>query len=206
MRDVGEDRLARRPDEGCVPGLREGGWPRRPLEDPTPGVAEVVLRYGALLRSVARRILGDEDLAQDAVQEALVSLWQAAEAPEPLRGWLVQTVVHRSLHARRTRDRRRHWETEAGSLLGDQCPLCDPEAELDLRRNLEALGRALDTLSEDQRAVFVLHEIEGFGYREIARRLALPLGTVRSRLSRARYLLQHRVGAMPSSALGGGAA
>jgi len=192
-REVGEDRLTGRPGEGPALRLRAGGWPSHaPIRSARPGheITEAALRYGALLRGVARRILGDEDLAQDAVQEALLCLWQAAEVPEPLRGWLVQTVVHRSLHARRSRDRRRRWESEAGRLLAGDCPLCNPETELDVRRGLEALGRAMDALSEEQRAVFVLREIEGLDYREIAGRLALPLGTVRSRLNRARRRLQ----------------
>ncbi len=179
--------------------MQEAGGNRTRHARHDDDVAAVAHRYEALLRGVARRILGDDDQAEDAVQEALVSLWQTAETPASVRGWLVRTVVHRSLHARRTRDRRRRWEIEAGGQLAAQCPLCDPERELDARRELRALRRALDSLSEEYRAVLELREM-GLEYQEIAQRLAVPVGTVRSRLNRARRQLQTRFDAPASGA------
>jgi DNA-directed RNA polymerase specialized sigma24 family protein len=65
------------------------------------------------LTVIARRILVDEDLARDAVQEAMVSLWRETEMPKDLRAWLARTVVHRSLHLARCRSRRRRHEERA---------------------------------------------------------------------------------------------
>jgi len=176
-----------RPEE--LPPVRSAG--PRPVPD-AEGLARAIQRYEQLLRGVARRILGDDDLAEDAVQEVMVSLWLAPEAPDALRGWLVRAVVHRSLHARRTRERRRRWEGEAGRLAAEDCPLCDPERQLDVRRELRSLDVAIGSLSEEFRTVLVLHEVDGLDYREIARRLAVPVGTVRSRLNRARRQLRAR--------------
>jgi len=209
MREAGERRVSHRAESGPVLRTPAPEWthsrsPARPGHGDV--FADVARRYQPLLRGVARRILRDEDQAQDAVQEALLSLWQAAETPRSLRGWLVRAVIHRSLHARRSRDRRRHWEGVAGDLLARDCPLCDPERRLDARRGLRDLERALESLPEDQRSVFLLRELEGLEYREIARRLALPVGTVRSRLNRARRRLQPRSPATSGGALPQGAA
>jgi len=167
---------------------------RRGSTAPGRALEEAVQAHDALLRSVARRILGDDDQARDAVQEALVALWQSCEEPENLRGWLVQAVVHRSLHARRTRDRRAHWEREAGSLRTGWCPLCDPEHQTEARRRLQALEEALASLSREHRSVVLLRELEGLEYEEISHRLGIPVGTVRSRLNRARRVLRALAG------------
>ncbi len=137
------------------------------------------------VRATARRILGDDDAAADAVQEALISLWQAGPVPDHLRRWLLRTVVHRSLHARRTNHRRAHWEDKGGEAVLS-CTLCDPERQLEVRELLDVLEASLDGLSPDQRQVIELRDIDGLEYREIAARLDVPVGTVRSRLNRAR--------------------
>lgn len=140
-------------------------------------------------RTTARRILGDDDAAADAVQEALISLWQAGPVPDHLRRWLLRTVVHRSLHARRSRVRRAHWEDRGGDTVAP-CVLCDPERELEIRELLDTLEDALAHLPPDQREIVRLRDVEGLDYREIADRLGVPIGTVRSRLNRARARLR----------------
>ena len=70
-------------------------------------IGALVEPHLALLRRVALRILGCPEQAQDAVQEAICALWQAHGRPVEVRGWLVRTVVHRSLHRRRSEGRRR---------------------------------------------------------------------------------------------------
>jgi RNA polymerase sigma-70 factor (ECF subfamily) len=101
--------------------------------------------------------------------------------------------VHRSLHERRTQQRRRHWEGAAGAALVEGCPLCTPQRELEQREIGAVLDRALGALAEPYRAPFVLRELEGWDYTRIARSLAIPIGTVRSRLNRARTALRTHV-------------
>jgi RNA polymerase sigma-70 factor (ECF subfamily) len=137
------------------------------------------------VRATARRILGDDDAAADAVQEALISLWQAGPLPDHLRRWLLRTVVHRSLHARRSNVRRAQWEDRGGEAVAP-CAMCDPLRQVEVHELLEVLDRALEMLSPDQREVIELRDIDGLEYREIASRLGVPVGTVRSRLNRAR--------------------
>ncbi len=137
------------------------------------------------VRATAHRILGDDDAASDAVQEALITLWQAGEVPEHLRRWLLRTVVHRSLHARRSRMRRRRWEDEGGAAVVS-CPLCDPERELEIRDLIDCLDRALAALPPEHREILVLRELAGLEDRQNSAVRGVPIGTVRSRLNRAR--------------------
>ena len=153
-------------------------------------------RFSALIaphlssaQSVARRILGDDDAASDAVQEALITLWQAGEVPPNLRRWLIRTVIHRSLHSRRSRMRRRGWEQRGGLELLP-CAMCDPERELEIRDLVDRLENALNELPHRYREVYELRELDGLEYREISDLLGVPVGTVRSRLSRARAHLR----------------
>jgi RNA polymerase sigma-70 factor (ECF subfamily) len=144
------------------------------------------------LRARARRILGDDDAAADAVQEALIALWREKCRPAHLRGWLVRTVVHRSLHARRSRRRRSRWEAGAGS-EASLCTLCDPERELEAAEFWACLDRIIAGLPSDFREVLRLRDVEGLEYQEISQRLEVPIGTVRSRLHRAREKVQQQL-------------
>lgn len=154
-------------------------------------LTSLVAPHLARLFDVAARILGSDEQAEDAVQETLVTLWNARSLPPNPRGWLVRTVVHRSLHARRTAERRRKWEERAGLDWALTCPLCDPAEALEARELDRQLSEALEGLQDDQRIVVALRA-EGLDYQEIAERLDIPVGTVRSRLSRARDTLRSR--------------
>ena len=142
-----------------------------------------------MLRRVAERILRCPEQAEDAVQDAVVALWRKGERPVELRGWLVKTVIHRSLHRRRTEARRRRWEEEASIAAEVTCPLCDPEEEFARRELLAVVEAGLAGLAEGHREVISLRS-QGLEYDEIARRLDLPIGTVRSRLNRGRRALR----------------
>lgn len=184
----------------AVPGAARGPHPsrlpprrpkleRRSLERPDDDLGRLVAPHLERLTAVAERILGSGEAADDAVQEALVTLWNAQTRPPNPEGWLVRTVVHRSLHARRTAQRRRKWEERAGVDWVTTCPLCDPSEAVEARELREQLARALEGLSEDHRIVVALRA-EGLDYQEIAKRLRVPVGTVRSRLNRAREALR----------------
>jgi len=179
------------PAAGPVPRVtqRAGGSDPSAEEPDLRGLVEPHL---ALLRRVALRILGCPEEAQDAVQEAILALWRLRGRPPQLRGWLVRTVVHRSLHRRRSELRRRRWEDRAAAEPGSSCPLCNPEDELGRRELVAALERALGRLSSEHQIVLALR-VEGLEYDEIAARLELPVGTVRSRLNRARRALRERM-------------
>ena len=156
-------------------------------------VATIVEPHLALLKRVALRILGCPEQAQDAVQDAICALWQVHGRPVEIRGWLVRTVVHRSLHRRRSEGRRRKWEEQAALDLDTDCPICNPEDEIARRETLRALEAALEKLSSEHRVVLALRAA-GLEYEEIATELDLPVGTIRSRLNRARRALRDQMG------------
>jgi RNA polymerase sigma-70 factor (ECF subfamily) len=167
-------------------------------ELPRAALANEELRQAARphmghLHSIALRILGDEDLANDAVQESLLALWRLGEVPARTRAWLVRAVIHRALHARRAVKRRQHWEERAAKHSAPECPLCDPEREVESRELVAELLAAVDTLAPEYREVVALRVDDQLDYQEIAARLRVPVGTVRSRLFRARALLRARL-------------
>ena len=145
---------------------------------------------------LARRLLGSEDLAWDAVQESLLSLWQAPARPPQTRPWLIRTVLHRGLHIRRTLRRRWRYEEWAGHAAADVEVVHDPAHELERDTLTRAVWRAVSLLPLAQRRAFVLREMEGLDYQDIASRLCVPIGTVRSRLARARKALRQALHGM----------
>lgn len=140
------------------------------------------------LRRYARSLTRDTDLADDIVQSALEvalrkrSSWKRTGS---VRSWMF-SVLHRTFldHQRATR-RRRHWTGLFQSERQDEVEASPQEAWVERTSILEALGR----LPEEQRAVILLVAVEGFGYDDVARILNVPVGTVRSRLSRGRETL-----------------
>ncbi len=145
--------------------------------------------FGDLV-SLSRRVLGDEDLAWDAVQEALISLWLGGNMPENVRGWLKGAVVRRSLHLARSRSRRRRRE---GRVAGEHCEPSDrddPRRSMEAQELVEIIMTAVWAIAPEFREVLVLSLDDQMDYATIARRLGVPIGTVRSRLSRSRKALR----------------
>lgn len=155
-----------------------------------PASPSTELRLAALL-GVGRRILGCPDLAWDAVQEALIALWQADPPPADPQAWLGRAVVHRSLHQLRTLGRRREHECRAARA----CTWAqDPGRELELRELGARLSAGIEALEPEFRQAFLLHERDELDYAEIARVARVPVGTVRSRIHRARRRLRRALG------------
>ncbi len=139
----------------------------------------------ARAHTAARAVLGCDHLADDAVQEALLVWWRLPAPPPDPCGWFVRTVVHRARHMRRTLSRRRRHEDAAARC--DHHPDCDNPLHHACAHELaNRVAAAIERLPAEQRAVFELHDRTGLDYAGLAHRLAVPEGTVRSRLHRAR--------------------
>jgi RNA polymerase sigma-70 factor (ECF subfamily) len=157
-------------------------------------LAELYDRFGRPAYGLALRILRDEALAEDAVQEAFLALWRTAPRYVPERGkastWILTLVHRRAVDLVRREERRR-----ADGL--DQAPeqisrdLVEEEAWLRLQR--ERVQAALRKLPDQQREAIELAYYGGFTQSELAERLGQPLGTIKSRmfmgLTRLRELL-----------------
>ncbi|MBL8751625.1 MAG: sigma-70 family RNA polymerase sigma factor [Planctomycetes bacterium] len=147
----------------------------------------------ARAHAAARKVLGCDHLADDAVQEALLAWWRLPAPPPDPRGWFVRTAVHRARHLRRTLSRRRRHEDAAARC--EHHPACDNPLHHACAHELaKRVGAAVLRLPSEQRAVFELHERTGLDYAGLAHRLAVPEGTVRSRLHRARTAVENALG------------
>ena len=133
---------------------------------------------GDRLYAVARLVLRDTSLAEDAVQEALVRAWQQLPSlrdPDRFDAWLYRLVVNACADQGR---QLRRWSTQVRQLPLDASISDDTAAVADR----EQLERGFSRLKPEQRAVVVLHYYSGFSAAEIARILGIPEGTARSRL------------------------
>lgn len=140
--------------------------------------------HGALYRH-ALWMTGNKDLAAEMVQEAFFQAWSAVDSlreSDKALAWLL-TILRRVIY-REYRCNYRHAETvQQLALLSDEHVAGEPHHLLDIYR-------AMATISTGQREVFLLFHLHGFSYQEISESLNVPIGTVMSRLARAREVLQ----------------
>ncbi len=140
--------------------------------------------------ALASRILRDPDLAEDALQSALITTWRQLPTlrdPDRFEAWVRRLVVHACYAEAR---RRRRWAANVHVLLVDGPARSD---EILSVADRDTLDRAFRRLSVDQRAVFVLHYHVGLPLVEIAETLGIPAGTARSRLHYATRMLRAAV-------------
>lgn len=152
----------------------------------------------AMMYATAYRLTGDVELAADATQDAYVRAYSSLHTfrgTSAFSTWLYRIVVNVSLDALRRRSRAP--EPLAFADDDDQTreldvvdESADPQAAAEARELQQIVACALQELSEDHRAVVVLFDINGLSYEEIAEVLSVPLGTVKSRLNRARLALR----------------
>jgi len=137
---------------------------------------------------VVFRMTGDEALSEDLVQDAFV---RAFDRLDSFRGdasfgtWLHAIAVSVTLNGLQQRRRRRDHEAEREDMT--TLPAAAPAGRPDLRHDLD---RAVASLDDPHRCVFVMHDLEGFTHEEIAAAMGTPVGTAKARLSRARARLR----------------
>jgi len=153
---------------------------------------DLVREHQTKLYHTCLRMMGNPDDARDMSQEILVKIWRnlpSFKGDSSLSTWLYRIAINTCLDELRRRSKNRQSSIEALSESGWEPT--DPEAEqiLDRALNRQLLRSAIKQLPDDFRAVIVLRDVSGFAYEEIAQVLDCPIGTVRSRLNRARKLL-----------------
>ncbi len=149
----------------------------------------LVERYQRAAYSVAVAITGRHQDAEDVAQEAfIVALERLEDCRNPSRfaGWFLTTVRNRARNLIR-RERLRAASQIPPSTPSDERGPAARSAQAELR---ERLRQALDGVSEVQREIVLLHDLEGWKHKEIADRLGIPSGTVRSHLHFARKALR----------------
>lgn len=142
---------------------------------------ELFGRHRSAVKAVAARVLRDEGLAEDVVQETFVGFWNAPARFDPARGSLqsyLVTIAHRravdTVRSEVARTRREQAPPDP--------PHLDVEDEVWSRTISETVRRALDELPETEREAIALAYLKGMSYVEVARRLGQPEGTVKSRI------------------------
>jgi RNA polymerase sigma-70 factor (ECF subfamily) len=180
-----------------VPRSRSGAAsPSEPLDDrrlvaavsagdPT-ALEALYARYGRPCYSLARRILADEQLAQDVVQEVFLTVWRDASRFDADRGafssWLLSMTHHKAVDAVRREENLRKRRTTADVLEEHETSLPAPDDAAWTTVRGERVRAALADLPEAQREALVLAYFGGYTQREIAGLTATPLGTVKTRM------------------------
>jgi RNA polymerase sigma factor (sigma-70 family) len=144
-------------------------------------------RYGRPAYSLARRILTEETLAQDVVQEVFLSLWRDARRFDAGRGtvatYLLSMTHHRAVDVVRREENLRRWRTSDEGLELEADPKVRVEDEVLTSERRAEVRSALQELPPAQREALLLAYFGGYTQREVAALVGVPLGTVKTRMA-----------------------
>jgi RNA polymerase sigma-70 factor (ECF subfamily) len=158
----------------------------------------LVLHYQDMVYNLAYRIMGEPGAAADAAQEAFISAYKSLKRFRggSFKSWLLRIVTNACYDELRYRKRRPQSsldeiteDNESSALLESQKAV-GPEEHSQQTELVQAIENCLNDLPEEQRMATVLCDVEGYDYSEIAEIMSTSLGTVKSRISRARSKLR----------------
>ncbi len=158
----------------------------------------LVLQYQEVVYNVAYRIMGEPQSAEDATQEAFISAYKSLRSFRggSFKSWLMRIVTNACYDELRRRKRRPQTSLdkltdENESFVFLRSPDDGPEKAQQRLEMMHAIEDCLQMLPDDQRITAVLGDVEGYDYQEIAGITGVSLGTVKSRMSRARAKLRN---------------
>lgn len=164
----------------------------------------LVRRYQGRVIAIALTYVGDPEEASDVAQEAFVRIYRRLDTcrdADRFQAWLVQVARSACLdHLRRRKARPPARDVPAEEAVWLAAPGPDPAQELDAERRRAMLWRALKDLTEINREIILLKDMQELPLEEIAAMLALPIGTIKSRVHRARLELARAVEALQGEA------
>jgi RNA polymerase sigma-70 factor (ECF subfamily) len=197
-RDITYNWLERVPGQGAL-NPEEALFVLRLQANEDAAYDELVRVYSASIFHVAYRMLGDTADASDVVQDIFLKVFRnisGFKGEAALKTWIFKIAFSEILNRLRWWKRRHRFATVS---LDDQtngantgysqivaAPTPTPEQALQSKEEEDAIQQALGKLSREHRSIIVLRDIEGFSYNEIADVLGVSVGTVKSRLARAR--------------------
>jgi RNA polymerase sigma factor (sigma-70 family) len=168
-------------------GLRDGQLVELVAQRDAGALEALYARYGMAAYSLARRILTEEMLAQDVVQEVFLSLWRDARRFDPGRGtvatYLLSMTHHRAVDVVRREENLRRWRTSEEGLELDPDPRARVEEEVEASERRAEVRTALAGLPAAQREALLLAYFGGYTQREVAALVGVPLGTVKTRMA-----------------------
>ena len=157
--------------------------------------AELIALHEKKVYNLCLRMLGNEHDAEEAAQDAFLALWRGIgdfRGESALSTWLYRLASNACIDLMRKNRRTANdvsIETEEGPWeIADEAP--SPHEALERKEQLRSVREGLDALPQEYRQVLILRELQQLSYQEISEVTALELGTVKSRISRARQLLK----------------
>ncbi len=200
----------------------EQDWLEHARDGDPHALEQLLVRHERRLYNVALRMVSHPEDAADVTQEAMLKIIRSIDSfrgESQITTWMIRITMNAATsHLRKRRIRQtlsldaplngRHaaaGDNGDGSLLQHlQAPReHSPDCRVQQREEMHMVRHAIETLDPDARAVLVLRDVDGMDYEEIARVLDLKLGTVKSRLFRARLALREAVMKMERGVLGG---
>jgi RNA polymerase sigma factor (sigma-70 family) len=168
-------------------GLRDGQLVELVAQRDAGALEALYDRYGRAAYSLARRILTEETLAQDVVQEVFLSLWRDARRFDAGRGtvatYLLSMTHHRAVDVVRREESLRRWRTSDEGLELEPDPKARVEDEVEASERRAQVRAALAELPAAQREALLLAYFGGYTQREVAALVGVPLGTVKTRMA-----------------------
>jgi len=163
----------------------------------------LISAYDKRAYNIAYRIMGNEEDAKDMAQEALLRIYKSIKdfkGQSSFSTWLYRIVTNVCLDELRRRKNEKYIsmdstiQTDSGELHMELCSDKEtPESVYERVEQKELIMNAIGELSEDYKSAIVLRDIQGFSYEEISKMLDCSLGTVKSRINRARNMLRERL-------------
>lgn len=164
---------------------------------------QLLLQYEKKVYTIAYKYMGNHEDASDLAQEALIKAYQSIgsfRGESSFGTWLGRITANKCLDELRRRKRIQvtslddEVELEEGSVQRElAAPGDTPEEHTMRQETVQYVQSMLNTMREEYRIVLVMRELEGYSYEEIAQQLSCSLGTVKSRISRARNYLKERI-------------
>ncbi len=171
-------------------------WVERAQAGETGAFEEIYRQHVGRVYALCLRMSGDPGEAAELVQDAFVRAWEKLDTfhgSSAFSSWLHRLTVNVVLGRWRARGRQRERVVAIDELTGDGCAGRDA-LQVPERRTTIDLERAIAALPTGARTVFVLHDVEGYGHKEIAEMTGLATGTCKAQLHRARRLLREALG------------
>ena len=160
---------------------------RRAINGDEAALRSIWTQHAPRIDAVVRRLVGDPDLAADVAQEVWIQIFRALPSyrgDSQFSTWTHRIAVNRTLNALRSLRRIGKSEVE----IDEQTASVDHEGDRSMR--MQTIDEAVQKLSPGARAVFVLHDIEGYTHEEIAEELGITSGGSKSQLFKARAKLR----------------
>lgn len=159
--------------------------------------SQLIMQYQVPLYNMALRMVGSREDAADITQEGFLRAWEKIRTlrDAPFKSWIFQITVNLCYdHFRRGR---RYGvmpdEEQGGKIVGLGIALPDPQERAEANERAQVVRECIEALDHDMRTALVLRDINGMTYDEIAGILGVPLGTVKSRIARARAQVQEQL-------------